>query len=204
VKDEEKDAKALSQLIMGVCDHHLSTVMACKTAKEAWETLESIFRSKSIAKRVQLKKQLVTLHLENDSITKYINRAKGIRDQLIAAGMQISEEDVVIHVLSGLPKEYEAVVTFLEGSDELKLDTVMARLLQVEGRVDRRDHDDRALMAHAKGVSNLMVCWHCKQPGHKKNKCPLLQARLQAPDGKAAVAVTAGFFNGQANRSVAL
>jgi hypothetical protein len=57
VKDEEKDAKALSQLIMGVCDHHLSSVMDCKTAKEAWETLESIFRSKSIAKRVQLNKQ---------------------------------------------------------------------------------------------------------------------------------------------------
>lgn len=196
--DKAKSAEALAYIRLLVSEFYLPTLEACKTAQEAWDLLESTFKSKSLAKRLQLKRELNSLQLvPSESLTKYVARAKTIRGQLVAAGYSVSDDEVVLCVLAGLPAPYDAAVTMLEGSDKaLSVDEVLAKLLPVEQRVaqaDERSNEAKALFAGGRGgrggggaaagkgscqqEGSKKVCWHCGESGHIKARCPKLQGR---------------------------
>ena len=81
------DEKALALIGLYVKDHHLALLSKCKTAKEAWEELESVYKAKSNARRLQLKRELNALKKEvGEPVSKYVARATNIRDQLVSAG----------------------------------------------------------------------------------------------------------------------
>jgi hypothetical protein len=84
---------------------------------------------------------------ETEPVTKYVARAKAIRNDLLAIGHEIKEDEVVCSVLAGLPTDYETVVSILETHDgELQLHSTLAKLLQVEQRLQRKEDqgEDRA------------------------------------------------------------
>lgn len=163
-----KDAQALALITLYVEDHHLSTLEECDTSQEAWEKLEEIFKAKSLAKRLQHCRALTTLKLKNgESLTTYISRAKGIRDELMAAGYDVKTDEIVLSVLAGLPKEFDAVVTMLEGAgDELTLDDVMARLLPVAERLKMAEGE-----GHSAYMAGVKKCWTCNEVGHTAAQC---------------------------------
>lgn len=204
--DQAKSAQALAYIRLLVSEFYLPTLEACKTAQEAWDLLEASFKSKSLARRLQLKRELNSLQLEGaEDLTQYVARAKTIRGQLVAAGYSVSDDEVVLCVLAGLPAPYDAAVTMLEGSDKaLTVDEVLAKLLPVEQRVVQADErgDAKALYAGGRGGRRISggggfgggggaaggrgscqqegskkVCWHCGESGHIKARCPKLQGR---------------------------
>ena len=59
----EDSLKALALIGLNVKEHHLSTLDKCKTAKEAWNALEATYKAKTMARRLQLKKELNNLRL---------------------------------------------------------------------------------------------------------------------------------------------
>ena len=93
---EANDAKALALIGLSVEDQYLPTVNKCTVAKEAWEALESIYKSRSNARVLILKRQLNSIALQDhEPITKYISRAQALRDQLAAIGHPVDDSDVV-------------------------------------------------------------------------------------------------------------
>ena len=81
-----------------------------------------------MARRLQLKRTLNSLRKEpNEELSKYVARAKDIRDQLAAAGWSPDDQEVTLSILAGLPSEYDTLVTVLMASDvELDPDGVLA------------------------------------------------------------------------------
>ena len=68
-------------------DHHLPSLGQRETAKAAWDALEAVYKAKSMARRVALKREMNSLKKAADEpMTKYVARAKELRDQLAAAG----------------------------------------------------------------------------------------------------------------------
>ncbi len=124
--------------------HHLTTLDTCKTAKEAWDTLEKIYKTRSAAKKQQLKRELNNLKKSpSEPLPKYIARAKAIWSDLLATGHDIKVSEVMLSVLARLPKEYETLVAILEASDkELDLDEVQAKRLHVEQRLSRQEEHE--------------------------------------------------------------
>ena len=172
--NETSDQKALALIGLCVKDHHLSTLVGCKTAKEAWETLEAVYKAKSNARRLQLKRDLNSLRmLGGEPLTKYVARAKSIRDQLIAAGHPIKEEEVVWSVLAGLPSQYDVLVTLLETSEEMiDLEALLAKLMVVEQKEDNMVTQERALLSGCSGIKDTRRCFRCGETGHLIAKCP--------------------------------
>jgi len=115
------DQEALALICLNVKDYHLTTLDACNSAKEAWDTLEEIYKARSVATKLQLKKELNNLKKgPSEPLPKYIARAKTIWNDLLATG-----HDIKPSVLAGLPKEYEILIAIMEASDkELDLDKV--------------------------------------------------------------------------------
>ncbi|KAF6138184.1 hypothetical protein GIB67_011024 [Kingdonia uniflora] len=62
---------------------------------------------------MQLKSRLLSLKKNNDSITDCLHNIKLIVDSLAASGSLIDDEDVVFHILNGLPSEFDAFATFI-------------------------------------------------------------------------------------------
>lgn len=68
---------------------------------------------------MQLKTELQTLRKCAESIEKYLQHVKNARDQLLSIGVSMPEEDIIIVILNGLPKEYAIVRTVIEGRETL-------------------------------------------------------------------------------------
>ena len=162
LKEEDKanDNKAKASIMDHVCDHHLATLRHCNTSKEAWDTLEGVFEAKSKARQLHLRRELNTLRkLPKEPLSKYMARAKAIRNALAAAGQDIKENDIIGCVLAGLPKEYDVVVTILETSEEdLTLNDLLTKLLPVEQRVEAANGSgDKAYYSNS---NSTCLCIH--------------------------------------------
>jgi hypothetical protein len=189
---QEKSLKALALIGLSVEDYHLATVGNAASAKAAWEALKNLYAQQSMALVVDLKRSLGDLRLkQGESITEYIGRAVEIQSQLQAAGHTLSDQDLILQVLCGLPDEYRIVSTIMENSDSQQqpsLSVVRSKLLREENRIARSSNasssggassstspSELALYTNVikagKTKYETRKCNYCKKPGHLINDC---------------------------------
>ena len=84
-----------------------------------------------------LKTELHTIQKGTDSIDKYLLRLKAIRDQLTAAGDSVSDNDIMIAALAGLPKEYSVIRTvILARESSITMKEFRAQLFGAEREIE--------------------------------------------------------------------
>ncbi|KAM1343801.1 hypothetical protein ACFX2F_007961 [Malus domestica] len=114
-------------------------VIGCKTAQKAWESLQERFASISVVRINQLKIEFHTAKKGSELVDKFLLRLKVIKDQLVAAGERITENDLMIVVLSGLSPKYEVIKTIILARDTyISLKDFRAQLIGVEGSFETR------------------------------------------------------------------
>ncbi|KAM2874298.1 hypothetical protein COP2_017588 [Malus domestica] len=134
---ESTDMALLSLLLATLSDEAMEYVLGCRTAHEAWINLVDRYASVSKSRVNHLKTELHTIQKGTDTIDKYLLRLKSIRDQLTAAGESISDNDIIIAGLAGLPKEYGVIRTvILARESSITLKEFRAQLLGVEREID--------------------------------------------------------------------
>jgi gag-polypeptide of LTR copia-type/Domain of unknown function (DUF4219) len=79
--DDKASHKALALITLNVADHHVTEIGDCTTAKEAWDLLEGVYKAKSGAKRLLLRKQLNDLK----------KRFGGVSECLLLASKAVAE-----------------------------------------------------------------------------------------------------------------
>ena len=187
--DAALDQKALATIILHVKDHHLQTMGGCSTARQAWNTLRATYEAKSNARKVLLRKELTQLKMGSEPMTKFFARAKDIQAQLLAAGHAVSDQEVAIQIMAGLPATYDMITTVLLSSDkELSLEDMLPKLLQAEQMMQPERANEAALYAKpGKGYGKRFAghgqpsggpprketrtCFYCKKTGHLKQNC---------------------------------
>eukprot|EP00877_Chromochloris_zofingiensis_P012048 jgi/Chrzof1/7097/Cz02g10210.t1 len=94
---------------------------------------------KALANQLNLTQQLNNLTLQpGETITQLLARARIIWEQLKAAGIQKSEQEVALSVLSGLPDEFSTLVTVLQNqSGPLTLDSIQKAVLTEQQRANK-------------------------------------------------------------------
>jgi hypothetical protein len=82
----------------------------------AWKSLQERFEPKTSISLVLLKKEfnLCALRRTDKDPDEWITQLLLLRQRLEGMGNQMTDLDVVIHILNNLPKEYESVVESLE------------------------------------------------------------------------------------------
>ena len=189
------DAKALSLITLSVADHMLPLISDATTALEAWNTLKDVYRSASTAQLIRLKKELIALHVGDDeSITKYMARASTLRDKLQAAGNTISEDDLVIAILAGLPKQFSTVRSIVENLSEIPaVSDLMARLMVVEER--NKSNFSGALATTSTATAATTTAATARRPGcattaRRRATSSLTAARRSSPTSGALAATS--------------
>nr|XP_008338202.2 uncharacterized protein LOC103401273 [Malus domestica] len=129
----------LSLLLATLFDDVMEYVIGCKTSCEAWNCLQERYASVSMVRVNQLKTKFHTIQKGSDSIDKYLLRLKAIRDQLVSTGERVTDNDVVIATLSGLPPDFDVVKTVILARDTpINLKDFRAQILSAEAIVESR------------------------------------------------------------------
>jgi hypothetical protein len=177
--DPNIDEKALALICLSVTDHHLVSLASCATAKAAWDSLERTYKAKSNARILQLRRELYTLKmLSNEPLTKYVSRAKSLRDHLVAAGQSVVPSDIVFSVLNGLPDAYKPIIAVITSSEsELDIDAVLPKLMMTEASLppdsvasNSSGFYDTSALAATTGKPKK-TCHYCGKAGHIEVNC---------------------------------
>jgi hypothetical protein len=134
VEGRKASHQARSSMIMHTEDAYVKLFAGADTAEKAWRKLHENFEKTSNARMVQLRKKLTSLTLmPGKSIAEYVGDFREIKMDLETAGQTVSELELAVHALNGLPKEYATLVEYLELSEtELTLDMIQPKLMQRE------------------------------------------------------------------------
>lgn len=127
----------ISLLLAILTDEAMEYVLRCRTAFEAWSNLFERYAFVSKSKVNHLKTELHTIQKGTDSIDKYLLRLKNIRDQLMVAGETVSDNDIIIAGLAGLPKEYGVIRTIILAKESsITLREFCAQLFGIEKEIE--------------------------------------------------------------------
>ena len=134
----EIDQLLLSILISTILDTLISSIVGLTSSRAVWTTLEKMFPSQSRARLMHTRYQLVTLKKGNLSITDFYQKAKQYSDLLASIGQPISDNDLIIHILGGLPTEYDSLVTTVNTRlADFSIDELYGHLLSHELRLEQ-------------------------------------------------------------------
>lgn len=191
--DASRDQKALARICLSVkaaCHQH---VRHCSKAKEAWDTLAKTFEDKGLYRRVLLLRKLHhTDYNQFGSMTDYLVGIMTLVQQLADIGKVIEDAEVAELLLSGLPKEFDALVSNLETAcltNSLSSELVRSRLIQEEYRKNNFSEGvDAAFVTKNRANKSKIICHYCKKSGHIKSKCFKLKKDMQKPEEKSLVA----------------
>ena len=118
----KRNNNALSQICLHVePDLHIY-LRSCNSGKEAWDCLAGHFEEKTLSKKIFYRRKLYSLKLANSTnMETHINSIRNIADHLEALDNPISEDDLVMTLLSSLSEDYNNLVTTLETLKEEQL-----------------------------------------------------------------------------------
>ncbi|KAK6122928.1 hypothetical protein DH2020_043328 [Rehmannia glutinosa] len=134
---QRQDQLLASWLLSSLSDTMLVLMVGLNTSREIWHTLEKNFASQSRAKFMQYKLQLQTLRKANMSMREYLSKIKACCDNLASAGHIVSEEDQILHILSGLGSEYDPVMVSITSKvDPFSVSDLQTILLSFESRLE--------------------------------------------------------------------
>ncbi|KAJ4978920.1 hypothetical protein NE237_009700 [Protea cynaroides] len=102
----EKDQMLLSWINATLNESDLSYIVGVSFAKVAWNLLKTRYASTTLGHVMSLKRQLSHIRKGSQPMIHYIQQFKNIADQLAACNSSVSEDDLVLYVLNGLPPSY--------------------------------------------------------------------------------------------------
>jgi hypothetical protein len=85
----------------------LHLVVGCQSSYSVWRTLKRALASTSNSRIMQLHSSLQDLRQDDESVTQFMQKAKALFDELVAAGRPISLEDFNLYMFRGLRGEFK-------------------------------------------------------------------------------------------------
>ena len=189
----QKDQKTQAVIGLSLSDEMLENVREHSTAKDMWNSITNVFERHTLLNKLAARRKFYTaVKNETESILKFSNRIRQLSSSLKSMNVIISESEMAMALLNGLPDEYRALISGLDTIDsnesELSWEHVKARVLQEEQRIEARHQmaqaksETAALLSSQKACANCSTCNgrpqrsrpycnHCKRHGHVEAKC---------------------------------
>lgn len=111
----------------------LAQVATCSTAAAAWNMLEEMYSSMTIACFINTRIALSNTKKGDLSITKYVAKMRALGDEMIAAGKIVDDEDLISYIIAGLDNNFEPVISsIVEKSEPMTMGEAYSQLLSFE------------------------------------------------------------------------
>ena len=107
IRWDGRDAQAHALIALSVKRAIIPHIRSCRTAKDTWDVLATLYQARNEARVAYLRKQLESEHMnEGDSMDSFLTKIKDFKEQLISADEVLSDSSLVQTVLNGLPDSY--------------------------------------------------------------------------------------------------
>jgi len=159
-EEKAKRSKVKSLIQNSVADFVFYRIMACSTAKEAWDRLKEEYQGNDRTRQMRvlnLKREFESLKMkESETISEYADRISLIVNNIRLLGEDFPEKRIVEKVLVTLPERFESKISSLEESkdlNEISLGELMSALQAQEQRRIFREGTtvEGALLAQSRG-----------------------------------------------------
>ena len=193
----KEDQKAKSDIILAMSPSELKQIKECKTAREVWVKLESIYQSQGPAKKATLLKRLTLSRLkEGDDIRQHLDQFFDAVDKLREMKLEVNDDLLAIMLLYSLPPSFENFRCAIESRDDLpKPDALKIKVLEeAEARKSKNsDMSEGAFFSKKpvpqkvekngrKKVFSKLQCHRCQKFGHKAAECRAPKPRAFAAE----------------------
>lgn len=159
----------LTQIRLRCAKEPFSHIQGCVMAKQAWDTLSDMYESKGLIGLVLAKRQMYRKECaEGTSIDEHIREMRTIYWSLIALGEPMTDRDFAITILMSLPISWNPFIA-ATNYENLRSDTLIARILEEERRVNAQGGTDTALATTKKNPN--IKCYSCGKKGHISTEC---------------------------------
>ena len=169
----EDRMKALGIIRCAVSPMYYADLRDVEAPERAWEVLKERCTSKSEAAKLRLLSEWQEVKLGySEKVTAYIGRVKALRQQLIDAGEDISEDRLVRTLLSGLPSRYAMLAVAFRVAEKVDLAKLEQELLNVEKADEQPTGYPAGYTTAAASYAPSGKCFACGERGHLAAKCP--------------------------------
>lgn len=167
-------------ITFGIVDESISKDFLDGDARLAWKNLQAKFEPSTGAAKVQLKQEFHQLKLTSvdEDPDAWITQLELKRRRLKTLGAVIEDDDLILHILNHLPKEYETVVEMCEedlSRDKISLKTVKERIRARFTRLQKIMEDPDEAVALMMKSQFKGACTVCGKIGHKGSDCFTLE-----------------------------
>ena len=111
MKKKKKGLKALTCIHTTVNEEIFTRIMACKSAKEAWDKLKAEFQGKARSRKMQvlnLRRQFKGFKMrDNETVEEFSSSISKLVNQMRLLGEDFQDSRIVEKVLVSLPEKFE-------------------------------------------------------------------------------------------------
>ncbi|XP_073067174.1 uncharacterized protein [Primulina eburnea] len=144
-----KDKTALYFLFQAVDESGFEMIAGAETSKEAWDTLEKVFKGADRVKQVRLQTlrgELESMKMKmSEGVSDYISRVQTVVNQLKRNGETLTDARVVEKILRSLTENFENVVCAIEESKNLGEMTIEELSSSLEAHEQRKKKKNESL-----------------------------------------------------------
>jgi hypothetical protein len=167
-------------ITFGIVDESVSETFPDGDARVAWTNLKARFEPNTGAAKVQLKQEFHQLKLSSadEDPDPWLTNLELKRRRLKTLGATIEDDDIILHILNNLPKEYETVVELCEedlSRGNVNLQTVKERIRARYTRLQKAIDDPDDAVALMMKTQFKKACTVCGKIGHKGVDCFTLE-----------------------------
>ena len=187
----EKYKKAQSVIGISLSNDLLENVRDVTTTKEMWNAITNVFERHTLLNKLSARKRFYTATMSPDeSVLQFSNRIRQLSSTLKSMNVIISESEMAMALLNGLPEEYNALISALDAIDEdetkLNFEVIKSRVIQEEQRIRmpttsaQGKYETAALLttrpvnSSRSGGHQRRSSYYCnfrKRPGHTESRC---------------------------------
>ncbi|XP_020704679.1 uncharacterized protein LOC110115705 [Dendrobium catenatum] len=142
------DQNLISALLSTISPAVLPYILNLSTARDIWITLELRLQPTNRSRVIQLKNEFYHIQMKDLTMMQYLAKIKSLVDNIAAAGSILDPEEIILHILNGLPPSYNSFKTSIRTSQlPLSLDVLYNLLCSEEIHMQTDIHRNSSSLA---------------------------------------------------------
>lgn len=170
-KWKRKDAKAQGMLVTSISEKVMPQIVSCKTAKEIWDKLHTIYEQRGELSVHILQQKFFSIKFEeNESVSQFLGRFESLLSKLKNLNAEVSQTMAITKITLSLPSQFQHFVSAWESvpAEKRTMDELTARLLIEEQRATSKHGEEESSALVLKSAGK---CFQCGKTGHLKKDC---------------------------------
>ena len=173
-KWEKNDRKALTAIRLRVSSAVITHILSSKTAKDAWDTLKTIYNNTGVLAKVLARRKFLRHEMgEGGDMEEEIRKMRGLKEEMTLLGIEVEDREFSFTILTALPPSWDQFISAV-GTNVPDSADLIGRIVQESSR-RRERNTETALVAKSgkkkpkfrKGV----FCHGCGKEGHIRPEC---------------------------------